>query len=53
MVVAALSVNGTTDIDDIHLIERGYDNIVGKLSALGARIRKVYVASPDAYQEAN
>ncbi len=54
MVVAALAVNGTTDIDDIHLIERGYDNLVGKLTALGAQIRKITVVPPDqAFNVAN
>ena len=39
MVIAALSAKGTTIIDDIHHIERGYEDMVGKLSAVGADIR--------------
>lgn len=38
MVIAGLCANGTTEIEDIHYIERGYENFVGKLRALGADI---------------
>lgn len=41
MVIAGLVAEGETEIYDIHLIERGYDDIVGKLRALGANIEKV------------
>lgn len=41
LVVAALMANGTSEIEDIHHIERGYEDIVEKLRALGAEIRKV------------
>ncbi len=41
MIIMGLAVNGRTEIVDIHTIERGYDNIVKKLRALGADIRKV------------
>ena len=41
MVIAALCAEGTTTIEDAHYIERGYEDIVGKLTALGARIRRV------------
>lgn len=41
MIVAALSARGTTEIEDIHHIERGYENVVEKLKALGADIRRV------------
>ena len=34
---------GTTYIEDIHYIERGYENIVDKLVALGADIEKIDV----------
>jgi len=47
MVIAALAANGTSNIFNIKSIERGYDNIVGKLQALGADIKKTY-ASEDA-----
>jgi UDP-N-acetylglucosamine 1-carboxyvinyltransferase len=41
MVVAALAVDGTSEIDETSYIERGYENIVEKLQALGADIRRV------------
>ena len=41
MVVAALMADGTSEIEEISHIERGYENIVEKLQGLGADIRKV------------
>ena len=41
MVIAGLIAEGTTEIEDIYHIERGYDGIVDKLRALGADIRKI------------
>ena len=38
MVIAGLTAEGTTEVEDIHYIERGYENFVGKLRALGADI---------------
>lgn len=43
MVIAGLVAKGTTEIEDIHHIERGYDNIVAKLQGAGADIKKIYV----------
>ena len=43
LVIAGLMASGITEIDDIYHIERGYENIVGKLTDLGAVIRKVTV----------
>lgn len=39
LVVAGLAANGTTVIDEIRHIERGYDNIVGNLRKLNADIK--------------
>ena len=39
MIVAALTAEGVSEITNIHHIERGYENICGKLSAVGARIK--------------
>ena len=39
LVIAALCADGTSKIGEIHHIERGYENITGTLSALGADIR--------------
>jgi UDP-N-acetylglucosamine 1-carboxyvinyltransferase len=41
MVTAGLCASGTTVVEDIHFIERGYENFVGKLRALGADISLV------------
>lgn len=43
VVLAALATEGRTMIEDIVLIERGYDNIVSKLRSVGANIRKIEV----------
>jgi UDP-N-acetylglucosamine 1-carboxyvinyltransferase len=53
LVITGLSIEGKTEIEDIHYIERGYDNIVGKLYNVGADIKKVYVPDPAAYEKAN
>ena len=41
LVLAGLSAEGTTTVRNIHFIERGYENLVEKLTALGADIRRV------------
>lgn len=38
MIIAGLVASGETTIDEIRHIERGYDNIVGKLQSVGAAI---------------
>ena len=43
VMIAALTCEGETEISEINLIERGYDNICGKLRSLGADIRKITV----------
>ncbi len=43
MIIAALTAKGTTEIENIHFIKRGYENIVEKLRALGAEITEVDV----------
>ena len=45
MVVAGLAAKGTTEIGEIHYIERGYDDLVGKLRGVGAEI--TLIACPD------
>ena len=40
LVIAALIAKGTTTIHDIYHIDRGYEDIVSKLSDLGANIRR-------------
>ena len=46
MVIAGLAAQGTTEVDCIHYIERGYEDIVRKLSGVGADIR--VVVTPEA-----
>ncbi len=41
MVIAGMCATGTTVVEDVRFIERGYENFVGKLNALGADIRIV------------
>ena len=41
LVIAGLSAEGTTCVKDIHYVERGYENLIEKLTALGADIRRV------------
>ena len=38
---AALAAQGETFVENIHYIERGYENLIGKLTALGAHIQRV------------
>ena len=41
MVIAGMCATGTTVVEDVRFIERGYENFVGKLKALGADIECV------------
>lgn len=41
LLMAALSAKGTSTIFNIHQIDRGYQNIDGRLNALGAQIERV------------
>ena len=41
LVIAGLTAEGTTYVENIHFIERGYESLVEKLTALGAKIRTV------------
>ena len=45
MVIAGLCAEGTTEVEDVHYIERGYENFVGKLRGIGADI--ALVSDPD------
>ncbi len=40
MVIAALCANGTTEILNVYHIDRGYENIIEKLTSLGADIKR-------------
>jgi UDP-N-acetylglucosamine 1-carboxyvinyltransferase len=41
LIIAGLVADGVTEIEDIHHIDRGYEDIVEKLKSLGADIKRV------------
>ena len=41
LVLAGLAADGLTTVDDIHFIDRGYEDFLGKLQKLGADIKRV------------
>lgn len=43
LVIAGLAARGLTEISDVRFIDRGYDDIVGKLRALGADIKRINI----------
>lgn len=43
LIIAALAADGTTEIEDIYHIERGYEDIEKKLCNLGANIKKISI----------
>ena len=47
MVIAGLAAEGITEVDSIHHIERGYENLVEKLIGVGADIRVINVPDED------
>lgn len=53
LVIAGLIAEGETEISEIFRIERGYDDIVGKLRALGADVKKIITPDPIEVKKAN
>ena len=41
LLIAAMSANGTSVINNIEQIDRGYQDIAARLNALGARISRL------------
>ncbi|HEY9005969.1 MAG TPA: UDP-N-acetylglucosamine 1-carboxyvinyltransferase, partial [Ohtaekwangia sp.] len=41
LLIAALSASGTSEISNIEQIDRGYQNIEGRLKAIGAEIERI------------
>ena len=41
LIIAALAAEGRTDISRVYHIDRGYERIEAKISALGAKIERV------------
>lgn len=42
LVLAALAAEGMTTLQGLHHLDRGYDNLEGKLRQLGAKLQRVY-----------
>ena len=53
MIIAGLTAPGTTSIDDVYYIERGYDDVVGKLRSVGADITLQHVPDESVFNKAN
>ena len=41
LIIAGLAAEGVTTVKNAHFVERGYENIVEKLQAIGANIKKI------------
>ena len=41
LIIAGLAAEGVTRVKNIHYVERGYENIIQKLTSLGANIRRI------------
>ena len=48
MVIAALSGDGVTEVANIHHVDRGYEDLEGRLAALGAEVRREGEPTPPA-----
>lgn len=46
MIIAGIMADGKTEIEDIDHIDRGYENVVEKFTALGADIKRVPIIAP-------
>ncbi len=52
MIIAGLAANGTTEIEDILHIDRGYEEVVEKFRGLGADIKRVFCPEPNSLTNA-
>ena len=41
LIIAGLAAEGTTWVKNIHYVERGYERLIDKMTALGAQIRRI------------
>ena len=41
LIIAGLAAEGTTRVENIHYVERGYERLAEKLTALGAKIHRI------------
>ncbi len=53
MIIAGLMAEGVTEIESIQYIDRGYEKIVEKFTALGADIKRVNTDLPNTEKQAN
>ncbi len=52
MIIAGLAAEGTTEIENIEYIDRGYEDVVQKITQLGGKIERVTVTKPEEYRQA-
>jgi UDP-N-acetylglucosamine 1-carboxyvinyltransferase len=53
MIIAGLIAEGKTEISDIEYIDRGYEQVVEKLTAVGADIKRISDETADISLKAN
>lgn len=52
LIIAGLAAEGITEIESIEYIDRGYEDVVEKISALGGNIKRVNIPEPLMFKEA-
>lgn len=52
MIIAGLAANGETTVEDIQYIDRGYEDVVGKFTTIGANIKRVVASESDVVVDA-
>lgn len=52
LIIAGLAAEGATEIDNIEYIDRGYEDVVEKITALGGNIKRVNLPEPIIFKEA-
>ncbi len=53
MIIAGLVADGTTEVDNIEYIDRGYEQVVEKFSAIGADIKRISFPDREEILKAN
>ena len=53
VMIAGMVAKGTTEVEDIAHIERGYEDVVEKFRSLGADIKRISVPEPSRFNKAN
>jgi UDP-N-acetylglucosamine 1-carboxyvinyltransferase len=52
LIIAGLAAEGTTEIENIEYIDRGYEDVVKKITALGGNIKRINIPEPSMFKEA-